>query len=76
MTALSAAERARRHRALEREGRRIIRAAVREHEFADALIESGRLSEDEAGDPDRVAQAAADILEQWAAEIISQVRHA
>lgn len=73
---MTPAERARRHRALEREGRCIVRAPVREHVLVDALIESHRLSEDDASDAEKVAKAAAAVLDDWAAEIISRFRHA
>lgn len=65
MTSLSA-RRKRRFRERQKAGAVVLRIEICEHQLAEALIVSGRLSDAEAMHRAELERAAAAILEQWA----------
>lgn len=60
-----AAERARRHRALDKLGIAMLEVPVFYDRFIEALIDSGNLTETEALVPANVVAAAAEIIAEW-----------
>ncbi len=61
----SAAERQRVYRARKRNGARFIRGDL-SSEAVDALIAGGWVGASEAGDPTKLAEAVADLIDCWA----------
>jgi hypothetical protein len=62
---MTKAERQRRWRQRRARGVRRLSVDVEADEFTVALIEAGRLTEDEALDPVEVGKAASDVLSEW-----------
>jgi hypothetical protein len=60
------ADRKRRYRARQRRGRVVVGVEVDRDAVLLALLASGRLGEAEALQPDQVAAALGDVIEQWA----------
>jgi hypothetical protein len=65
---VSAAIRQRRRRERERRGEEVLRIPVRTNPVIEALLNSARLTEDEALDRRKVEEAVAAIIAEWTAQ--------
>ena len=63
---MSAAERQRRRRERERRGEEVLRIPVRTNPVVEALLNSARLTEDEALDKLKIEAAVSQIIAEWA----------
>ncbi len=63
---MSAAERQRRRRERERRGEEVLRIPVRTNPVVEALLNSARLTEDEALDKQQIEAAVSQTIAEWA----------
>lgn len=74
--AMTPAQRQKLRRARARRGKAVLRPSVDYFAFIDVLLESTRLTEQEALDRRKVDEAAAAVLEDWIAKWRKESRHA